>query len=503
MEHLLEYQIEHVDILSNAITKYHRALDTSDTGTGKTYCAIGLCKKLNLVPFIVCPKAVMENWIQVMKIFNLQMYGIVNYESLLGGNYYENKSLKVKKKIPFLNIFIDEKMNKVYKWVQSQIPSNIIFIYDEAHRCKNHTSINGKLYIQLTQLNVKILCISATIIDKDIYTEILINTFRLDKTEYSVRRGYLTRTEIMERLHRVLFPEYGHRMRISDLRTNGFIKNNSILVKPIEMENKNEIKKQYDIIKIALTNLKKKRERSSGLGLIIRALQSIELLKLPTFIRSAEEHLRNNHSIAVFFNYSSTLLQFSEYFNTNCVIMGGQSETERQQNIKHFNSDKSRLIVCNIKAGGVGVSLHDTIGNYPRVSLISPTWSAQDLLQVLGRIYRSNCKTDCIQRILFCSDTYEEIVSNAIQTKIENIGLINDGDIRSYIFAQEFENIDFTEEALNNIETNVVDEPEKETSSTDFDENNINSEELNELYLRKKVLENELKSIRKRIKELQ
>jgi len=501
MTTLYPYQIEHTNILENAILKYGRAIDTSDTGTGKTYCAISLCKKLKYRPFIVCPKVVISNWINVLNSYDIEMYGIINYESLLGGNYYTDKTLKHKTKIPFLNIKFDEKNNKKYEWSNSCIPEDIIFIYDEAHRCKNHTSINGKLYIDLTQRNVKILCISATIIDKDIYTEILINTFKLDKTEYTVRRGYFTRTEIMEKLHKVLFPEYGHRMKITELRSNGFIKNNHILIKPIEMENKNEIKKQYNLIKLALTNLKKKRERSSGLGSIIRALQSIELLKLPSFIKTAQDYLSQNHSIAVFFNYSSTLLQFSEYFHTNCIIIGGQSEYERQNNIHSFNSDRSRMIVCNIKAGGVGVSLHDTNGVYPRVSLISPTWSAQDLLQVLGRIYRSNCKTDCIQRILFCSDTYEEIVSNAIQTKIENIGLLNDGDIRSYLFAQEFENIDFTEDTLNQIEINVVDEP-NDNDEIQFKELN-NSEELNELLLRKKVLENDLKELRKRIKELQ
>lgn len=462
MAQLLPYQIQHTELLANAILKHSRALDTSDTGTGKTYCAVALCKKLNLQPFIICPKSVMTNWRDVCYQFNINVYGIVNYETFINGHYYQINNFKKKNQSLFLQIHSQYNYNfaktiKEYNIYPQCISDNVIFIFDEAHRVKNKESVNGHIYKKLSSYNhIKILLISATIIDKDIYTDLLIHTFQLNKYEYSVKRNYLTRQEIMEKLHKTLFPEYGHRMRISQLRTTGFIKNNNILVKPIQMDNVNEIKRQYEIIKIALHNLKRKREKANGLGLIIRALQSIELLKLPSFILLTEYYLSKNCSVALFFNYSSTLLQFTDYFNTQCVIQGSQSIIERQKHINSFNTDKSRLIVCNIKAGGVGLSLHDTIGNYPRVSLISPTWSAQDLLQVLGRIYRANCKTDCEQRILFCCDTFEEIVSNAIQSKIENIGLLNDGDIRSYLFTDEFNNIEFNEDMLNKVENELI-----------------------------------------------
>jgi len=500
MTTLLPYQIQHTDILSNSIVKHCRALDTSDTGTGKTFCAIALCKKLNLKPFIICPKAVINNWINVAKQFNVNIFGIVNYESLLNCIYYHPSDLKNKRILPFLNLKVNLKeKTKSYIWNTNLIPNDVIFIYDEAHRCKNHRSMNGQLFIQLTELNVKILLISATIIDKDIYTELLVNAFKLDKTEYSPKRSYLTRHQIMEKLHSILFPEYGHRMKIETIKQspNNYFRENKILIEPMEMENKSEIKKQYDIIKLALQNLKKKREKSSGIGSIIRALQSIELLKLPTFIRLTNEYLQKNNSVAVFFNYTSTLLQYCSYYNTKCMIYGDQSNEERNRNIIDFNNDKERIIVCNIKAGGVGLSLHDTKGQYPRVSCISPTWSAQDLLQVLGRIYRANCKTDCEQRILFCSDTYEAMVSDAIQSKIENISLLNDGDMKSYLFTKDMENIDFTEETLDNIESKVCDN-EEETEPSNSNQN----EELNELLIRKKMLENELKEIKKRIKSL-
>ena len=79
-------------------------------------------------------------------------------------------------------------------------------------------------------------------------------------------------------------------------------------------------------------------------------------------------------------------------------------------------------------SGGCGISLHDTFGTFPRVSIISPTWSAQDLIQVLGRIHRAMGKTDCEQLIIFCKGTVEERVGNIIKQKIDNIRFFNDGE---------------------------------------------------------------------------
>ena len=59
-----------------------------------------------------------------------------------------------------------------------------------------------------------------------------------------------------------------------------------------------------------------------------------------------------------------------------------------------FNSDKSRIIICNIASGGCGISLHDTHGIFQRISLISPSWSVRDIIQVIGRIHRAMAKSD-------------------------------------------------------------------------------------------------------------
>ena len=57
-EKLLDYQILHVQNLTKCLKNNNIVLDTSDTGCGKTYCALATCKQLNLIPIIFCPKTI-------------------------------------------------------------------------------------------------------------------------------------------------------------------------------------------------------------------------------------------------------------------------------------------------------------------------------------------------------------------------------------------------------------------------------------------------------------
>lgn len=212
------------------------------------------------------------------------------------------------------------------------------------------------------------------------------------------------------------------------------------------------------------------------------ARQEIEILKIPTFIDLAKEHLKENKSVVIFVNFTETLKSLAEKLNTKCLIYGEQTMEERDINIASFNADKEHICICNIRSGGTGISLNDLHGNFPRVSLISPTWSAQDLVQCLGRIYRAKTKTKVMQRIIFCKGTVEEQVRKNVAEKINNIGLLNDGDMSSFkingLVSQDVEN--------NNIEQ----------SNNSF-ENMFNK--LNKLYEKRDLLIKEMELVKKEI----
>lgn len=106
---------------------------------------------------------------------------------------------------------------------------------------------------------------------------------------------------------------------------------------------------------------------------------------------------------------------------------------DRQKAIDLFQNNKERIIICQIRAGGVGISLHDLHGGHPRVTLINYPDSASDLLQALGRAPRAGAKTPVLQRIIFVANVdYEKRIMQNINKKLANISTINDGDLNGY-----------------------------------------------------------------------
>jgi SNF2 family DNA or RNA helicase len=125
-------------------------------------------------------------------------------------------------------------------------------------------------------------------------------------------------------------------------------------------------------------------------------------------------------SCVLFLNFRDNVAAASEMLG--CPrIEGGQSAETRQRIIDDFQSDKETALVVNTAAGGTGISLHDTLGQRPRVTLISPSFNAKEYAQCLGRIHRNGAKSDALQRILIAADTIEEDVMAAINKKLENL----------------------------------------------------------------------------------
>jgi superfamily II DNA or RNA helicase len=199
------------------------------------------------------------------------------------------------------------------------------------------------------------------------------------------------------------------------------------------MLNADKIAVQYKIIENAYNDIMNKYDQAECfLAIIIRARQAIELLKIPTFIELIENALNNGKSCAVFVNFNETLHTIAKKFKTTCLIYGKQNINDRMHNIHKFQNNLSNIIIINIKAGSVGLSLHDLHGSHQRYSIISPTWSAQDFIQTLGRVFRAGSKTDPIQHIIYCQGTVEEKICSNVQHKLVNLSKLNDGDVDSY-----------------------------------------------------------------------
>lgn len=451
---LLIYQRNHTKSLIKVINENKSCLDASDTGTGKTYCAIALCAQLKYNPIILCPKSVIYTWKNVCEFFNINPKMIVNYETIRMGKYYDNKYKRIK--CPYIEFGENEDNKEYYKW--KKLDDNDIFIFDEVHRCQDIRTYTGKLlYGAKTTTNNPILILSATLADlpKKFNLFFYILNFISPEEVKNKRITYEKYIEIMEswlerdkkpfvRIHNMLYPERASRMRIDAL--GSLFPETQIVATPytIGREREKEIEKEYNIIAGELDKLqdKKFKDKANILVRIMRGHQKIELLKIPIFVELANDFLEAGVSVVIFVNFTQTLKTLSKMLNTECLIYGEQTGIQRENNINDFQSNKSKIIICNIKAGSVGLSLHDIHGGHRRASLISPTFNAIEIVQALGRIHRAGGKSKSLQRIIYCANTVEEKIAEKIRKKLGNINSLNNGDL-------DFTNIIFERDRRN------------------------------------------------------
>ena len=202
----------------------------------------------------------------------------------------------------------------------------------------------------------------------------------------------------------------------------------------MEEEAQKKINKIYSEMESELKKLRnkvKKERNTNHLTAILRARQEIELVKVPLFLEMIEEGLENGMSVAVFCNFTETIHALAERLNTQCIVNGETKYAKaRQQNIDDFQNDKERVILINIAAGGAGLSLHDVTGKYPRLAIIAPSYSAVLMRQSTGRVWRDSAKSKSVQKIVFVAKTVEEQVCESVNKKLENMDLLNDGDLK-------------------------------------------------------------------------
>jgi len=76
---LLPWQPEHLLRLLQALQVYRSALDASDTGTGKTYVALVICRIMGIIPLVVGPKGARAGWEAAAKAVGVDIE-FCNYE---------------------------------------------------------------------------------------------------------------------------------------------------------------------------------------------------------------------------------------------------------------------------------------------------------------------------------------------------------------------------------------------------------------------------------------
>jgi len=421
MKTLYPRQERHVDRLLSVLSDYGSVLDSSETGTGKTVCGAEIASRANGNVLVVCPKAVIPSWQRELAERSVKA-DVINYEKLRTGKTKFGKWL-----------------NK--KWVWTIPPSLIIF--DEAHKCSGVGTQNAKMLIEAKDRHA-VLMLSATIASSPLQMRAagwLLGAHMLGNYwQWCMKHGCVKNRwngiefaggpshieaiarSIAHRCARMKTAELADHFAETQIMTEPLAFGDEIADIYAEMEN--ELEQLEETMKGDSKN-----KAAQALVTQLRARQRVELLKVPVIVEMAEDLLAEGKSVAIFVNFKATLEALVPKLWPKAgisVIHGDQTAEERQKAIELFQTDVSRVILCNTAAGGVGISLHDVTGKHPRAAIISPSWNEKDILQVIGRVHRAGGKTPSMQRIIFAAGTVEEKVQQSVSKKIKNLRTLNE-----------------------------------------------------------------------------
>jgi hypothetical protein len=444
---LLEPQRQHAVRMLDSLYINGVSVDLSETGCGKTFVASWVAKNLNVPVVVVCPKVVIRKWHETLSRFGIKAHAVVNFEKLMRGNTdHLSFTNKVATNPSHYNI---------------KFPKDSIIIVDEVHKCKGWKSKNSDFLIACKNQGYKLFLLSATAATNPLemksfgYASLLHNLtdfrkFLFDSGAYNCRYGGFqidlgsdATRQAMQHMHNKLFNVLKCAGRMTRKQFGSIFPNNRVSADVFDMgANTAKIQRVYEMMDAELAALERNSEnyKQHAFAIMTKARRLAELLKVPSMTEKMEDLFDEGVSPVLFVNYTETveavvkrLTSTKKMANQVCLLVGGQSEKVRHAELDAFQTNEKRIMVANLAAGNAGVDMHDLDGNFPRHSIVSPSFSAINLIQALGRIHRAEGKSPCEQTVFFAADTIEEHACRRVQCKINNIDSLNDGDLTSGI----------------------------------------------------------------------
>lgn len=438
IDKLLPFQPRSLALLCQSIIDHGTAVDGSDTGLGKTYVALAVCRELCLQPIIICKLAGISTWKRVCEYMGVQPLSIANWEYVKTG------------KLPFVAVGIDEFSGaRTFTWKLPQ-SHNAIILFDEAHVAAVRTSQNYSLYV--ASAGIPSITITATLTDRASRMDGFFHVLKvMEKSKFAAwikgkvfenRYGEdesITDLDDMKEINKILFPYHGFRLSYSDPDIKKYFPEAvyQTLLMDLSDDDTALQNKLYQELLFKIEKLRVLGRQADLLVADLRYRQQTELMKVPSLVELAEDLMAQRKSVCIFVNFRETLFQLAKALKTKSLIYGDQERRhgmaspplDREKIVADFQKNIQRIIICMGDAGGQSISLHDLEGEHQRISLICPTYNPIHLRQIMGRTYRAETKSVPIIKLVYAADTIEEKVSLTVARKIGNISALNQGDL--------------------------------------------------------------------------
>jgi len=427
-------------------------------GLGKTVQAIAtlMAAKVKCI-LVICPATLRENWKREWKIwtgkdvmimndrvkttwhtyYKVGMCNvfIVNYESLK--KYFVESINKPEDKPLRLNHIKFRELIDLFDAV----------IIDEVHRCKDGRTQQAKFVMGITRGKEWVLALTGTpVVNKPI--DLIPQLYIIGKLDvFGSYKGFVDRycqgynqasnlKELNFLMHKYCFYRREKTEVLKDLPDK--MRN----IVRVEIKNRAEYHKaEQHLVDYLKENLKKsdgeitKALRGETM-VLIGILKKISARgKVEEVLEHIQEVVEAGEKVVVFAWHKEMVQELKKNIPGAVTIVGDDSMDQRQKSVDDFQSDpKTQVIICNIKSGGVGITLTAS----SRVVFIELPWHPADCEQCEDRCHRIGQK-DSVQCTYFLGhETIDEYIYNIIEKKRNIVNQITGAE--------------------DNVETNMVDE---------------------------------------------
>lgn len=400
-----------------------KTLIADEMGLGKTLQAITWTTlHSDKIPILViCPATLKINWKREFE----QWVGIKS--QIIDTNFTLSDTLFNESKVYIINYDIFRKKREIIEKLNIQI-----LILDECHYVKNSKAQRSEEILNFGKKVPHVLAISGTpILNRpvEIYNVLKLlcpekfgNYFSFINRycgAYRTKWGLnVTGASNIKELSDLLRSTVMLRREKKDVLTE--LPDKTRVIIPLEIDLK-QYKKVEDNLKKYLIEVKNRTEESvsntvEALAMIEYCKQEAVKAKIPAFIEWVKDFMEINNKLVIFAHHKEfidILINDLKEFNP-VKIVGGMDVENKQNSIDKFQNDKDiRIIICSMKAAGVGITL--TASNY--VAFLELGWTPGDHNQCEDRCHRIGAKDNVTCYYFLGINTIEESIYSLIQSK--------------------------------------------------------------------------------------
>ena len=418
-----DFQIED----AKKLLKLKRGLNANEVGCGKTLEMIMIGESIPMKKLVIVPATLRLNWKREITMVN---------PSANVNIIYSDKEFKI---VEGWNIISYNSLDKFQNQLE-ETKFQVIMI-DEAHYIQAITAIGSpgskraKAVLRLAATAEYVYPITGT--PKSSRNINLYNILRLIRHPLTI--GYDAFREFGKKYcdaHQTIWGwDFSGNTNDKELA----IHLKSVMVRHLKSEVLPGLKKQRQAIPVSV-NLReynkliaeymKKRNSSEGekLALLNKAKQVVALQKIKYSIDFTKDLIESGEKVVIVTGYTDVVKAVETTFKNTCVkLVGGMSDKQKQEVITEFqNNSSTSVIVINIDAGGVGVTL--TAASTMIINDLP--WTTGQILQAEGRIWRTGqTKTAIIYFMMAVDCPMDEKLITTIVDKSQTINTVVDGGL--------------------------------------------------------------------------